>query len=68
VSTRRRGYGERHGETFPKTGATAVPVMHGERAMCGLNISFIASALTPAEAVAKYLGLRALWRGRTSGG
>ena len=53
--TRRRGYGERHGEIFPKTGAIAVPVKHGERVVCCLNISFIASALTPAEAAARYL-------------
>lgn len=53
--TRRKGYGERHGEIFPKTGAIAVPVMHGERVVCCLNISFIASALTPAEAAARYL-------------
>jgi IclR family mhp operon transcriptional activator len=53
--TRRKGYGERHGEIFPKTGAIAVPVRHGERVVCCLNISFIASALTPAEAAARYL-------------
>jgi len=53
--TRRNGYGERHGEIFPKTGAIAVPVMHGERVMCCLNISFIASALTPKEAALRYL-------------
>ncbi len=53
--TRRKGYGERHGEIFPKTGAIAVPVKHGERVVCCLNISFIASALTPGEAAAKYL-------------
>jgi IclR family mhp operon transcriptional activator len=53
--TRRKGYGERHGEIFPKTGAIAVPVKHGERVVCCLNISFIASALTPAEAAARYL-------------
>lgn len=63
ATTRRRGYGERHGEIFPKTGAIAVPVMHGERVVCCLNISFIASALTAGEAAAKYLGpLRAAAR------
>ena len=53
--TCRKGYGERHGEIFPKTGAIAVPVMHGKRVLCCLNISFIASALTPAEAAVRYL-------------
>jgi IclR family mhp operon transcriptional activator len=53
--TRRKGYGERHGEIFPQTGAIAVPVLHGERVVCCLNISFIASALTPAEAAVRYL-------------
>jgi len=54
-TTRRKGYGERHGELFEKTGAIAVPVMRGERVLCCLNISFIASALMPAEAAARYL-------------
>jgi IclR family mhp operon transcriptional activator len=53
--TRRKGYGERHGEIFPKTGAIAVPVMRASRVLCCLNISFIASALTPGEAAARYL-------------
>jgi len=53
--TRRKGYGERQGEIFPKTGAIAVPVMHGQRVACCLNISYIASALTPREAAARYL-------------
>lgn len=53
--TRRNGYGERHGEVFPKTGAIAVPVMRGAHVVCCLNISFIASALTPREAAARYL-------------
>jgi IclR family mhp operon transcriptional activator len=51
----RRGSGERHGEIFPKTGAIAVPVLQGERVACCLNISFIASVLTPREAAARYL-------------
>lgn len=53
--TRRKGYGERHGEIYPKTGAIAVPVMRDSHVLCCLNISFIASALTPAEAAARYL-------------
>ena len=61
--TRRNGYGERHRELFPKTGAIAVPIMHGERVMGCLNISFIASALIPREAAARYLAqLRAAAR------
>jgi IclR family transcriptional regulator, mhp operon transcriptional activator len=53
--TRRKGYGERQREIFPKTGAIAIPLMHGRRVACCLNISYIASALTPREAAARYL-------------
>jgi len=53
--TRRNGYGQQHGEIFPKTAAIAVPIMHEERVMACLNISFIASALTPRDAAARYL-------------
>jgi len=61
--TRRNGYGERQGEVFPKTGAIAVPVMQGERVACCLNISYIASVLTPKDAATRYLhALRAAAR------
>lgn len=53
--TQRNGYGEQHGEIFPKTGAIAVPIMRSGRVMGCLNISFIASALTPRDAAARYL-------------
>ena len=53
--TRRNGYGERHGEVYPKTGAIAVPVLHATRVACCLNISFIASALSTKEAATRYL-------------
>jgi len=53
--TRRNGYGQRHGEVYPKTGAIAVPVMQGGRVICCLSFTFIASALTPKEAAARYL-------------
>lgn len=55
VTTRKRGYGERHGEIFAKTGAIAVPIMRGKHVMACLNISFIASALTAREAATRYL-------------
>jgi IclR family mhp operon transcriptional activator len=55
LATRRNGYGEQHGEIFPKTGAIAVPLMRGKSVMGCLNISFIASALNPADAAARYL-------------
>ncbi len=55
AATRKKGYGERHGEVFAKTGAIAVPVRQGDRVLACLSISFIASALTPREAAARYL-------------
>lgn len=54
-ATRKKGYGERHGEIFAKTGAIAVPVRQGGRVLACLSISFIASALTPREAAIRYL-------------
>jgi len=54
--TRKNGYGERHGDLFPKTGAIAVPLRLASRVIACLNITFIASALTPRDAAAKYLG------------
>lgn len=53
--TRKKGYGERHGEIFAKTGAIAVPIRRGGHVLACLNISFIASALSPREAAARYL-------------
>jgi IclR family mhp operon transcriptional activator len=55
AATRKKGYGERHGEVFAKTGAIAVPVRQCDRVLACLSISFIASALTPREAAARYL-------------
>jgi IclR family mhp operon transcriptional activator len=55
AATRKKGYGERHGEVFAKTGAIAIPVRQGDRVLACLSISFIASALTPREAAARYL-------------
>lgn len=61
--TRKKGYGERHREMFDKTGAIAVPVRRGTQVLACLNISFIASALSPREAAARYLdALRAAAR------
>lgn len=53
--TRKKGYGERHREIFDKTGAIAVPIRRGAQVLACLNISFIASALSPREAAARYL-------------
>lgn len=55
TATRRNGYGEQDREIFAKTAAIAVPILRGEHVMGCLNISFIASALTPKEAAARYL-------------
>lgn len=56
AATRRNGYGEQSREIFPKTAAIAVPILVAERVLGCLNISFIASALEPREAAARYLG------------
>lgn len=55
ATTRRNGYGEQDREIFPKTAAIAVPIKRGERVVGCLNISFIASALDPRDAAARYL-------------
>jgi IclR family transcriptional regulator, mhp operon transcriptional activator len=54
--TRKKGYGERHRQIFDKTGAIAVPIRRGPQVLACLNISFIASALSPGEAALRYLG------------
>lgn len=56
AATRRNGYGEQSREIFPKTAAIAVPLLLADRVVGCLNISFIASALEPKEAAARYLG------------
>lgn len=56
ATTRRNGYGEQYREIFPKTAAVAVPIMRGRQVVGCLNISFIASALDPRDAAARYLG------------
>lgn len=53
--TRKKGYGERHGEIFAKTGAIAIPIRRDGHVLACLSISFIASALTPQEAASRYL-------------
>lgn len=55
ATTRRNGYGEQYREIFPKTAAIAVPIMREKRVVGCLNISFIASALKPRDAAARYL-------------
>lgn len=54
--TQKNGYGERQGEIYAGTGAIAVPIRHGDQVLACLNITFIASALSPREAAARYLG------------
>ncbi|MCL4800073.1 MAG: helix-turn-helix domain-containing protein [Burkholderiales bacterium] len=54
--TRASGYGEQHGEIDPKVAGIAVPVASGGRVVACLNITFISSALTCAEAAKRYLG------------
>jgi len=53
--TRSNGYGQQHGEIDPKVAGIAVPVLSGERVTACVNITFIASALTCAEAASRYL-------------
>jgi IclR family mhp operon transcriptional activator len=54
-TTRRNGYGEQYREIFPKTAAIAVPIRRTGHVVGCLNISFIASALDPRNAAARYL-------------
>ncbi|MFZ4479079.1 MAG: IclR family transcriptional regulator domain-containing protein [Rhodoferax sp.] len=56
ATTRRLGYGERQEDWIAKTGAIAIPVRQQGRVLACLNITFIASVLTPKEAAARYLG------------
>lgn len=53
--TTRRGYGERQDDLVPKTSSIAIPLHHAGRVLACLNITFITSALTPAEAAQRYL-------------
>jgi len=55
AATRRRGYGERQEEIVERTGAIAIPVMHGQRVVACLSITFIASAITPQQAARRHL-------------
>ncbi|MBU1361111.1 MAG: MarR family transcriptional regulator [Gammaproteobacteria bacterium] len=57
ATTRKRGYGERKEDMFEKTSAIAVPVFLQGRLLACLNVTFIASVLTPEEAARRYLGL-----------
>jgi IclR family mhp operon transcriptional activator len=49
------GYGHRFGEFMPETGAIALPITYRDRVMACLNITFIASALTPEQAAERHL-------------
>lgn len=55
ATTRRNGYGHKTDDFLPKIGSIAVPVRRRERIVCCLNITFIASVLSPADAAARYL-------------
>ncbi len=55
AAARRRGYGEREEECFPKTSAIAVPVRCAGRVLACLNITFIAWVLKPKAAADRYL-------------
>jgi IclR family transcriptional regulator, mhp operon transcriptional activator len=52
---RKRGYGYRYGEPPKESGAIAVPILCGERILGCVNMTFMASTLTPEEAAKKYL-------------
>ena len=53
--TRVNGYGHRFKEFMPETGSIAVPIKPAERVIGCLNITFIASALSPKQAASRYL-------------
>lgn len=55
AQTRRLGYGQQHAEIDRKIAAIAVPVGFDGRVVACLGITFIASALTCAEAARRYL-------------
>ena len=54
--TRALGYGQRYREFPTETGAIAIPIVSNERVLGCINLTFIASVLTPEEAAAKHLG------------
>jgi IclR family mhp operon transcriptional activator len=55
AKTRSQGYGYRLGEFMPETGSIAVPIIHGTRVLGCVNITFIATVLSPREAANRYL-------------
>lgn len=55
AQTRANGYGQRFKEFMVETGSIAVPIRPAERVIGCLNITFIASALTPKQAASRYL-------------
>jgi IclR family mhp operon transcriptional activator len=56
MSTRANGYGQRFGENFMReTGSIAIPIRTRKRLIACLNITFIASAITPRQAADRYL-------------
>jgi IclR family mhp operon transcriptional activator len=56
AQTRTNGYGQRFKEFMMETGSIAVPICSTDRVVACLNITFIASALTPKQAASRYLG------------
>jgi IclR family mhp operon transcriptional activator len=55
AQTRTNGYGQRFKEFMIETGSIAVPIRSTDRVIACLNITFIASALTPKQAASRYL-------------
>lgn len=55
AQTRANGYGQRFKEFMVETGSIAVPIRSADRVIACLNITFIASALTPKQAASRYL-------------
>ena len=53
--TRRQGYGLRYGEPPLETGAIAVPIILRRRVLGCINLTFMASALSPQEAARQHL-------------
>jgi IclR family mhp operon transcriptional activator len=54
-TVRNNGYGHRFNDFMPETGAIALPIKYRDRVMACLNITFIASALTPEQVAERHL-------------
>ena len=56
AQVRRQGYGQRYREPPTESGSIAVPIMLDTRVLGCINLTFIASVMTPEEAARKHLG------------